>query len=96
MTNSPRISTAALVKFAERLGDVLRPKFERLEQRIAALESRKSLNYRGVFRDGVEHQAGDIVTFDGSMWHCNAATTDRSGGTSNSWTMCVKRGRDAR
>ncbi|HEL8026079.1 TPA: phage portal protein, partial [Escherichia coli] len=33
--------------------------------------------YRGVFSAEKEYQPGDTVTWGGSLWHCDAVTTDR-------------------
>ncbi|EGB7359897.1 hypothetical protein H8C85_004990, partial [Escherichia coli] len=53
--------------------------------------------YRGVFAEGTEYQPGDTVTWGGSLWHCNALTTDRPGETgATGWTLAVKKGRDLR
>lgn len=52
--------------------------------------------YRGVFTPQ-EYQAGDAVTFGGSLWHCNATTSDKPGEPgSKGWTLAVKRGRDGK
>lgn len=53
-------------------------------------------HYRGVWRDK-EYVPGDLVTWDGSLWHCNAVTEDRPGiGSPKAWTLAVKRGRDGK
>jgi hypothetical protein len=39
---------------------------------------------------------GDVVTFGGSMWHCNAATEEKPGDGSAAWTLAAKRGRDGK
>jgi len=54
------------------------------------------LRYCGVFVDGKDYDLGDGVTWAGSLWHCNAATTTRPGEGSKTWTLMVKRGRDGR
>lgn len=66
-----------------------------LEARITALEARKSVTYRGVFTDGKRYEPGDMVTSDGSVWHCNVETQMRPGAGAM-WTLAVKHGRDAR
>ncbi len=68
---------------------------EALEQRIAKLEARPQMSYRGVWTEGEENRPGDVATHAGSMWYCWAATKDRPG-TSDAWQLCVKRGRDQR
>lgn len=53
--------------------------------------------YRDVWKDGT-YQHGDVVTRNGSMWHCNETTTtmpDTKDGA-NAWTLCVKHGRDGK
>lgn len=47
--------------------------------------------YRGIFKAGTYEQ-GDTVTWDGSLWHCNAKSTDGAPGKSSDWQLCVKRG----
>ena len=67
----------------------------RAVSRIAQLE--KILEQRrwvGVWAVGLYHE-GNLVTHDGSMWHCNRETNSKPG-ESDAWTLCVKRGRDGR
>lgn len=53
--------------------------------------------YRGVFKAGEAYQAGDTVTWGGSMWHCDQDSTDKPGENgSKGWTLATKRGRDGR
>ncbi|CAI2496942.1 Carbohydrate binding domain [Serratia ficaria] len=52
--------------------------------------------YRGVFKSGADYRPGDTVTWGGSLWHCDEATSDKPGETgSKGWTLSVKRGRNA-
>jgi hypothetical protein len=37
-----------------------------------------------------------MVTYDGSVFHCNADTRAKPGNGSTSWTLCVKRGADGK
>lgn len=61
----------------------------------------KSLNvpvmiYRGVFTAG-EYLPGDTVTWGGSLWHCDSATSDKPGEQgAKGWRLAVKRGRDGK
>ena len=66
-----------------------------LNARFAALESRGSLEYRGVWRQDTKAAVGQFFTDKGSVWHCNESTMTRPG-TSSAWTLAVKSGRDAR
>jgi collagen type III alpha len=50
--------------------------------------------YRGVFTEGV-YEPGDMVTWAGSVWHCEESTTERPGDGRKAWTLAVKKGRDA-
>lgn len=54
------------------------------------------LRYQGVFIDGKTYLEGDVVTWAGSTWTCNEATTTKPGDGSKAWTLCVKKGRDGR
>lgn len=52
--------------------------------------------YRGVFREGEQYERGDTVTWAGSTWHCNDATSDKPVDGGKSWTLSVKKGRDGK
>lgn len=52
--------------------------------------------YRGVYKDGDAYEIGDVVTWAGSLWHCDADTADRPGEGQKSWTLAAKRGRDGK
>jgi hypothetical protein len=52
--------------------------------------------YKGVYVEGTEYEAGDMVSFGGSVWHCNEDTTDKPDGALKAWTLAVKRGRDGK
>jgi hypothetical protein len=57
------------------------------------------LSYQGVFVDGRAYRPGDTVTWGGSVWHCQAATTAKPGQdqpASRAWVLLVKAGRDGR
>ncbi len=52
--------------------------------------------YRGVFAPG-DYAPGDTVTWGGSLWHCDSATSDKPGELgSKGWRLAVKRGRDGK
>ena len=65
-----------------------------LERRIEQLEKFPFV-YVGTFAEGEVYQPGEVATFRGSLWHCNFETASRPGEDA-SWTLCVKKGRDAR
>jgi hypothetical protein len=52
--------------------------------------------HRGVWKEGETYTLGDSATSAGSTWHCNVETTTQKPGTSEDWTLSVKRGRDGR
>lgn len=54
------------------------------------------LAYMGVFDAEKQYQKGDFVTHGGSMWHCNEASNDKPDESGGAWTLCVKKGRDAK
>ncbi len=53
------------------------------------------LLYKQVFKAGDAYEAGDVVTWAGSAWHCLKAT-DEKPGEGDAWQLMVKRGRDGR
>jgi len=55
-----------------------------------------ALIYRGVFNPG-SYEPGDVVTWAGSAWHCEEATSEKPGEIgSKAWTLAIKRGRDGK
>ena len=52
--------------------------------------------YRDLFVEGREYDRGDVVTWNGSMWHCNEATSSHPREGTDAWTLCVKHGRNGR
>jgi hypothetical protein len=54
------------------------------------------LVYRGVFEGDRTYEPGDVCTFGGSAWVCNAMTTEKPGEAAKAWTLAVKRGRDGK
>jgi hypothetical protein len=53
-----------------------------------------ALIYRGVWREG-GYEAGDTVTRDGGMWHCQRDTSAQPG-QSPDWLLAARRGTDGR
>jgi hypothetical protein len=58
-----------------------------LQKRIAELEARPSLSYKGVWRADETYAQGDIVSDHGSMWHARSANVSRRPGQESSATM---------
>ena len=52
--------------------------------------------HRGVYAEASTYAVGDLVTYDGSIWHCQTPTIGHKPGTSPDWRLIVKRGRDGR
>lgn len=50
--------------------------------------------YRDVYKEGSEYERGDMVTWGGALWHCDAPTKDKPG--TDNWTLAVKKGRDGK
>lgn len=50
--------------------------------------------YRGVFKDGEGYEPGDMVTWGGSVWHCDEKTTAKP--DVGPWRLSVKKGRDGK
>lgn len=52
--------------------------------------------YKGVWKADSEYELGNLVTWGGSLFHCNETGTKAKPETDGSWTLAVKRGRDAK
>ncbi|MBM2711669.1 hypothetical protein JQK88_10465 [Mesorhizobium caraganae] len=68
-----------------------------IEKRLAELESKPSMAYRGVWDRGVSYRHGDVCTHQGSSWHCELDNAQGlQPGEGLGWKLMVKKGRDAR
>lgn len=65
---------------------------EAVNERIAAIPHVK---YLGVWKPDAEYPENSLVTWKGSCFHGNIKTKGVEPGSSNAWTLMVKRGRDA-
>jgi hypothetical protein len=54
------------------------------------------LIYRGVHQEGRVYEEGDVVTWAGSLWHCNEPTDTKPETNATAWTLAAKRGRDGK
>lgn len=53
--------------------------------------------YRGVFSPKAgEYRTGDVVTWDGHLWHCEEPTNGAPGQENKSWKLIVRRGERGR
>lgn len=81
------------------VGDMNKKNIERneklaaLEARIAALECKPSLQYRGVWVEVEPYKSGDFVTFDGAVWACKRSNPGAPGKDHDGWQLAVQRGR---
>lgn len=76
-------------------GRVLRLSFGEGERTKAVEFKMSTPEYRGVFKDGESYERGDLVTWGGSLWHCETDTKGKPGPDSD-WTMAAKKGRDGK
>lgn len=51
---------------------------------------------RGVYRAGVTYAKGDGVTFGGSFWIAQDATSEKPGDGATRWRLAIKKGADGR
>lgn len=76
-------------KVAESLDTVVA---QRVEEELA---KRPDVRYRDVWTAENRYREGNLVTFGGSIWHCNATGTNaKPGDNTDDWTLAVKKGRD--
>lgn len=55
------------------------------------------LKYQALYEDGRTYVKGDVVTWGGSMWFCEAADSkNKKPGESKDWLQCVQRGREGK
>lgn len=67
---------------------------ESVIKRLNELESRPTLQYKGVFDEVETYRKGDMLTYQGSVWHCEK---DHCGAFDyESFKLAVKKGRDAK
>jgi hypothetical protein len=78
-------------EFVVRLFEGSSKRIEDLERRIGELESHPQMRYVGLYQAERIYRAGETVTHDGHMWHCNK--TDPGPIPGVGWTLCVMRGR---
>lgn len=54
------------------------------------------VEYQGMYSQKTAYVKGDLVTYAGSLWHCNEANDDEAPGTGEKWAVAAKRGRDGK
>jgi hypothetical protein len=61
-----------------------------LQDKIAELEQRKAMVWRGVWRTGVEYHEGDVTQDKGVLHICKAPTSGTRPGSGPGWQMLHK------
>jgi hypothetical protein len=56
----------------------------------------KMPTYRGVYVGGKAYEAGEFVTYAGSLWMAHEDTTQKPGEGFTAWQLCCKAGRDGK
>lgn len=82
----------------EELSDDGRTIVRRYSRGDAVKEFRHTMSVildRGVYKDGREYEAGDAVTWAGSLWIAKEKTSGRPD-SGQGWRLAVKRGRDGK
>lgn len=68
-----------------------------LKSTVAALEQQHGqFKYCGVWEASTAYRVGNFTTHSGSLWHADRESTGVLPGSGGGWTLCVKRGRDAK
>jgi integrin beta 3 len=52
--------------------------------------------YRGLWKNGMRADAGDVVTSDGSIWVALIETVEKPGSIAKDWRLACKRGHDGK
>jgi hypothetical protein len=78
---------------AKEVEDEFKARHAALEARLARLEARSELRYRGVWRAGQTYPASSMISHAGSLWISEETTAEKPGAGRTSWTLAVKRGR---
>ena len=67
-----------------------------LIKRVADLERRPQVEFKGVWREGQAYPRGAMVSHQGSTWCAMNDHPGRPGEPSSNWQLAVKRGRDGK
>jgi hypothetical protein len=70
--------------------------YKALTQRLRELEARPVPKYVGVWDHQKVYQRGDFVTRSGCLWHCWETHCGVEPGSSDTWQLAVKCGRDGK
>lgn len=68
-------------------------RLDALEARLAVIEARPDVEYRGVFTIGKTYEPGHLVTRNGALWLCTSGcTTTQPSADPSRWKLIVKSG----
>lgn len=87
--------SAFVSRSLKHIGARISGRFDDVEARLAALEQRPSLSYRGVWDPRSEYREGEFVTDQGSVWYARRTTRERPGSSAD-FQLAVKRGADGK
>ena len=85
-----RIAAIRREQMDKRIADLERENIS-LKLKVAWLEERPVMEYRGVWSPTEAYTRGMLVTLSGSMWIVRAESTKERPGSSSDWQLCVKR-----
>jgi hypothetical protein len=66
-----------------------------LNDRLEVLERRPAIRYLGVYDPTRQYVPGNLITSNGSVWHCNSVCQGQKP-PSDHWTLAVKHGKDGK
>lgn len=80
-------------------GEVVRLNFNDHEERLQDVEAAVSFEFRGEWDDATAYNAGDVVTYQGSLYRASesipvSSPPDTPGGSPTSWVLLVPAGQD--
>lgn len=75
---------------------LLDSKCAKLQERVAELEQRRGMRFRGVWNQHDQYDEGDFATDHGAGWVAKCLTRQRPDYGCSDWQLAVKRGRDGR
>lgn len=67
-------------------------RIEKLEAELRKERKAKVLPYRGAWKHGEQYEAGEFVSYQGSVWHVEKRNRSRPGDDPAAYTLAVKRG----
>ncbi len=87
---------AETVSLFKAIATGIMPYINALQQRVADLEARPSLEDAGIWDAKTLYRPGHVVTSNGSCWVCKVNCANAKPGASDCWRLLVKRGADGK